>query len=642
MRPSFLLNQMTLINNKYPLINIPGLFLLLTWLAAIFFHGQNIHGLLATQTFLVLGFTSSLLILNQSAIKIPNNLLLLSLFSFSLWLILSLNWSLAPQVSRLVLWTILSLPAAFIIYTFANISDRNWYFISLTIISVTSLLAINVIWLAHNHNGQLSSLFLNPNSLSALFNLVILFSASCFLRFDFKKYSILFLGISLFILIYAIGLIQSRGAILCLLISLLGLIIVCRALINKTRLLALVAIILLGLLGGTIEIHHSIATPLEIIFSGERLDQGRLAIWQPSWELVKASPWVGSGIGLFWLLYPKVRLNIEASGGFYAHNDYLQLWIEAGLPAIILLLIIFFTALLLYMQIFKFKNNSATKLEASGLFFGLLAVAAHSIVTFNFYILSILVLCGIYLGRLNQLSITPRQKMFSLCLPKTVNPYLFYGMLLIISGIPLKYILAEGIANQYQHTATAQIAAKNYVDANVSLHNAQKWLKSDALMLDHAALYYRVLQILPPTETQRRKALYTNILRILSNAERMNPLRSRLYLLRGQLYSEHLDLGDINSSKMAHIAFTKAIMLNPRNLRARFGQAQLYIAENKSKVAFKLLNDGLHHYYHLSVDLLPYLRLYRQLEPNQDSAIRPTNLNLIIENLTKSKLSQEK
>jgi O-antigen ligase len=623
-----------------PSITLTGAFLLLAWLSAIFFQGLNIYGLLATKFFLVLGLVSGLWRLGNAAIQVPRNALLPSLFAFSLWLLLSLNWSLAPQISGLHLWIILSLPAAFLIYALADVSHRHWQILVVSMTGAACLLAINVIWLAHHGEARLSSVFLNPNLLSAMFNLIVLPVAAGFLYARQGERTLIWLGIALFTLVYAIGLIQSRGAILCLLAALLILVLVCRSLLDRKRLLLLTTLVAVALLIPTLEIHQSIASPISVVVSGERIDQGRLAIWGPAWELVKSSPWVGSGIGLFWLLYPQVRYATDTTAGHYAHNDYLQIWIEAGLPALVLLIVILLSTLFLYVRIMRHNESRQGRLEASGLFCGLLAVATHSLVTFNFYIVSILILCGICLGRLNQLSGTHHGKNLTLQLPRVLSTGVFRSLLVIAGLVTLGLISAEGLASHYQNQAALQQTAKHYLRANASLHRAQKFLRSDALLLDHAGLYSRVLQILPVSEKQKRHDLFTNSLRLLAEAERMNPLRAKLYLLRGQLYAEHPDLGGTPSTQLARRALLQAISLNPRNRHARFTLARLYLKDNDKPAALAVLDEGLRHYYPLSVDMLPYLQLYQQQQPGVDAAINGEQLASIIRRLLASRAAE--
>lgn len=53
----------------------------------------------------------------------------------------------------------------------------------------------------------------------------------------------------------------------------------------------------------------------------------RIPIWEAS---VKLLTWFGLGVGSFGYYYPYVRTE-SLTAGFYAHNDILQMWIEAGI-----------------------------------------------------------------------------------------------------------------------------------------------------------------------------------------------------------------------------------------------------------------------------------------------------------------------
>jgi O-antigen ligase len=57
----------------------------------------------------------------------------------------------------------------------------------------------------------------------------------------------------------------------------------------------------------------------------------RGAIWQDTWRLIKANPWMGAGLGAYETAYPIHALD-DGSGGIVAqaHNDYLQILADGG------------------------------------------------------------------------------------------------------------------------------------------------------------------------------------------------------------------------------------------------------------------------------------------------------------------------
>ncbi len=69
--------------------------------------------------------------------------------------------------------------------------------------------------------------------------------------------------------------------------------------------------------------------------------------------MLQDAPWHGIGPGLFWLAYPPYRAAADNSGGFYVHNDYLQLWLEGGWPTFIVLLC------LLALVAFRYARSAA-------------------------------------------------------------------------------------------------------------------------------------------------------------------------------------------------------------------------------------------------------------------------------------------
>lgn len=110
---------------------------------------------------------------------------------------------------------------------------------------------------------------------------------------------------------------------------------------------------------------------------------GRVQIWSETWQLFRAFPVTGAGLGTFErALYP-FRQSMPTSAVDYAHNDYLQLLAELGVIG-------FALAMALAVRIFEravtaFRSGHMPWL-ALGLVAALLASAVHSLVDFNLYI----------------------------------------------------------------------------------------------------------------------------------------------------------------------------------------------------------------------------------------------------------------
>lgn len=61
----------------------------------------------------------------------------------------------------------------------------------------------------------------------------------------------------------------------------------------------------------------------------------RVVLWQGTWNLLKAHPWLGAGLGGFPALYDKYRLIKHTELLLYPHNILLNFWAETGLAGLI-------------------------------------------------------------------------------------------------------------------------------------------------------------------------------------------------------------------------------------------------------------------------------------------------------------------
>ncbi|OGS17535.1 MAG: hypothetical protein A3J83_03070, partial [Elusimicrobia bacterium RIFOXYA2_FULL_40_6] len=125
--------------------------------------------------------------------------------------------------------------------------------------------------------------------------------------------------------------------------------------------------------------------------------KSRLLIYESALRMIKDSPIMGKGIGVFGFHYPdylsKVMerkahtVNIEEVTE--AHNEYLQVWAETGIFG----LMIFLSIIVLY-----FKENTNGSYLTTGFFAGVLAVLIDSIFSFPLHIVPIAITFWIFLG----------------------------------------------------------------------------------------------------------------------------------------------------------------------------------------------------------------------------------------------------
>ena len=129
-------------------------------------------------------------------------------------------------------------------------------------------------------------------------------------------------------------------------------------------------------------------------------------MWQSAWQIIKNSPIIGTGIGTFFIVYPPVQHPNDESSGDFLHNDYLQFWLETGLIGLGLMMLVMVAIIIIFVRTFRYKNLTLqNRMEATGLMAGLFAVATHSFVDFNFYIIAILMIMGFMCARMQEISI---------------------------------------------------------------------------------------------------------------------------------------------------------------------------------------------------------------------------------------------
>lgn len=121
------------------------------------------------------------------------------------------------------------------------------------------------------------------------------------------------------------------------------------------------------------------ALELEYAASG----QGRLAIWKDTAQLIRQSPWLGTGLGTFPQAYGRVQRAYLDKFVNHAHNDYLELATETGLVGAGL---IFGTAFYLFLGAIRASRERGDLWQralALGCAGSLVALLTHSLADFN-------------------------------------------------------------------------------------------------------------------------------------------------------------------------------------------------------------------------------------------------------------------
>ncbi len=128
---------------------------------------------------------------------------------------------------------------------------------------------------------------------------------------------------------------------------------------------------------------------------------GRTTVWRETLELAHRFPWSGIGLNAFERVSPLVESGFAAGKiSFHAHNDYLELLAEVGLPLGILCLLLILAAMLQGLRRVLRCRNALCRTLGIAAWCGLLALALHEGVDYSlrapanaFLAVSLAVLC---------------------------------------------------------------------------------------------------------------------------------------------------------------------------------------------------------------------------------------------------------
>lgn len=598
-----------------PTVHSDSLLFISALLPALLFKGPQLEFFAITQIVLMIWLGKITLQSYARGFFIPKTALVLCLTSFWTWLALSLSWSLAPSISVINFWWVGSLALVFWLYTLSPDRDVIWRHVAAVILVIGLALALMGIYQVYVLEQHARSVFVTRNTHAAFLNLMALPTSAFFLRANLDKVverrHILLLGVALFVLFLSIFLTASRGASLSLGIG-VGLLIVLTIRSVPPRAIFM----LLGLLISAYLVMKVSHGELSERIPNFMQDAPRRLIWESSWNLLQASPWYGIGLGLFYLAYPPYRNPQDSSGGFFAHNDYLQVWIETGFPGLMLLAAVLVATLWLFVRALRKTGlRGHAHIEMTGLFCGLAAVAAHSAVDFNLYILSIMMVSGLVLARFQSLAIRELKISSWLFRPsRFVGPQAFPLIGVLLTLMPVLYFAALGMANSYYEKGLALAREGKLPEADLNLATAHRLTPSDdRMLLAHADLYRHAISLLPPGAREERKALYEKALQLLDQAERSNSLRGLTLVIRGRIYQQNDGLAGENGQETAAESFRHALALNPRLFQGRMDYASLLLRQNRKEEALQSLDEGVRYDYFNIPELIPFYSLTAKL-----------------------------
>lgn len=622
-----------------------------TWLSPIlllgtlslllFIHRLPIAFLFIAQTLLLVWFIRASIQSYKNGFQIPISSVTLCLTLFWIWLGISIIWSKVPWVSNIYFWWLGTLPLVFWIYTLSPDRARVWAYVSGLILLVGFTLASTAIYQFFFLEIEPKSIFVTRNTHAALLNIISLPASGYFLRIrtssNFSRTFEILLGGILFILFFSIALTTSRGAILSLLLGMGILLAVSYRHVHKRGTAALLILLVGSFFLANLAMQGGLSERMQATVNMAN----RLIIWKPAWEMLMASPWIGIGLGIYPFAWLPYKDPADTSAGFFVHNDYLQLWIEAGLPALILMILLMAFVLWMLIRVLQVSNGDhKIRVEITAIFCGLLALASHSFVDFNFYIPSILLISGLLLGRFHELVIQQTAiRNIEFYPARLIRKNIYLLMVLFVLLMPTPYFARLSISHILSERALAQSKQGLLEEASKTLKLAGKMAPyDDRILISHANLFRHGIKQLPESDTQARKALYGDALRFLDQAEKINPLRWNVHVVRGMIYQQYPELSGNDWRSRSYEAYRHALKLNPKLYKTRVEHAHLLLEEGKLKKAARIVDEGLKYSYVANDELIPFyilaIRVWQQLGETEEAKRIEVKLKQLTKNLT--------
>jgi len=607
---------------------------------AVFFHGDDIRWLVGAQLLLLSWLALALARGYEAGLWFPRTPISLSVSLFWLWLGVSLAWSRVPATSAINFWWVGTFALVFWCYTLSPARAQIASYVSrLVLVGALALCAWALLQVLVYAQPARAS-FINIHSFAALLMLVAVATAghlviSCGRR---RRALAAALGAGLFLLFFTIALTRGRGTSLALWLAVAAFIALHVRRV-PTRHLVLV--------GGLLAAAYAAANILLLGGLGERLASlvdpttaasPRLLIWRGAWDMVRDFPWWGIGLGTYYLAWPPYRDPADATLGFYVHNDYLQIWIETGLPGVLLLISILVAALFMVVQYLRRpQHDSGERTEVIALSCGLGAVAAHSFLDFNLYTLSISLLVGLALGRMHELVSRPTPHVtVSLRPAQYLRPSLYrFAILGVIAG-PAMYLAALGVSDHYFARGLEHGMRSEFAEADRAIRRAQQLAPASNKSLAYADLLRYALKAVPQDSPEHRRVLYDEALWWLDQSLQANPYQALSHVVRARLYEDHADLAGADWRALAEQEYRRALALNPRLHTARMQWAALLLRLDDPVAARAVLEAGLGYWYTGTPSVIAYYEQAARLRRDAGNAEAAADLEQRVEAIRKA------
>ncbi len=575
---------------------------------SVFFVGTD-SPLLAPAVLALLAYVAITLYPNfKTGWALPKTNSFIFVMLFWLWLILSMFWSTVPYVSTTFTIILSILPAFFIVSILAPKAE-DWvkvhaFALWLALGSFAVWAVTQFFFLFDEYGPRIHHPMLNPNNLAGLFNLGIFPAMGLFFLSKSKPYVVL-LGLVVVIFYAALIVTQSRGALLsfaiCAAMFLPFAVFKTRDYIpwNKLAFIAAIAFLVPFLSNiyheGSLEKNLVGAT----LIASDSVED-RFLLWQSTWHMIKDHFWLGTGLASFFFYYPRYRMPLDSSDGFFAHMDPLQFWAEMGVMAPVFFYGVLICVLFRTIRaVLSAGPDLRKRLEVTAPFFGMLALLGHTHITFHLYMPGMLLplsalLAYWYMATERALDDAGKRVLFNLTGKMKMVTIGGFALILIITGGWTARISAAthlmGQVKQETQKNNKEVALKTLKLAGlVAPGSFGRYYEYEARF--RVSMLWESAKSMDKAEVRK---IYDEALYYLDEAEKRNPVFTTIWDLRARLHFAVNGIIIENGQELAIDILLNVIEANPMSADARVGLANVYKVRGELSKAAKVLEDGVH------------------------------------------------
>lgn len=255
----------------------------------------------------------------------------------------------------------------------------------------------------------------------------------------------------------------------------------------------------------------------------------RFMLFDIAWQQIKETPILGKGFHTYQYYQQRdQKAPFIGNRTRYAHNDYLQLWMELGLAAVALFVGLFL-AMVYYLLRLSSRISQAESIKLMAILTGISSLYVHALVDFMFYVPFILLLYAFYLGLFNQILNKHHHSFYEIKLSST---YFKFDLLkVVLASLIMLFLSKPAIAQLYYNNAV-----KNANSLNVDV-----------------------------------------ALKRFSLARQFAPDNSDYYWYEGALLMNAVKVKQhVPSAKRADVLFSKGMAIDPYDVKNKLARAELH------------------------------------------------------------------